>query len=130
MVDVIDYADVLATAIDAIAESGRIVSLAKNKRDVDPSNPMGAPIGADMTLDNILATFVYPTGLASLGSSMTNRKALRESDQIALIAGIDGQTLEYFDEMTDGSVVWSINVVDVLKPGDTVLLYYVGVTRK
>jgi hypothetical protein len=125
-----DYSADVAFATEMVAEYGRLITLTKEVQEVDSADPLGAPVADPEEVAGIRAVFVYPSGLVNLGLSVRSRELMKESEQIAIIAA-DGTNA--FDQFTgaidsDGSV-WAVNATEVFKPGDTTLLYYLGMKR-
>lgn len=122
-----DYTDDVAFARQEIAEYGRPVTLLKQPSGAaDPNNPLAGPSGAVESVPTV-AAFVYPTGLTNLGMGTVSVELFKHCDAIALIANIDGHDVSEFDQLDDGDRTYAIDEVKTFKPGDTVLLYYVGV---
>lgn len=126
-----DYASDVAFAQEMVAEYGRPVMFLKDDPGaVDAADPLGEPSGDPIEVDNVRAVVVYPSGLVNLGLSVNSRELMKESEQIAIVAPDGVNDFSTFTQMidTDGSV-WAIGKTEVFKPGDTTLLYYIGVNR-
>ena len=127
-----DYTEMAGISQTLIAEFGRTVTFVE-LGDV-PANPaqpwLGAasPRGAPKQTLALKAVFVEPSSLNELGSQAVSEDFLKRCTQIALVyASVE---LAPFDEIldSDGSR-WTIQVLSKLKPGGTLLLYFVGVAR-
>lgn len=126
-----DYSSDVAFAQEMVAEYGRPVTMVKDvPGTVDASDPLGAPDDDPETVANVLAVVVYPSGLVNLGLSVRSRELMKEAEQIAIVAADGVNDFSRFTRIidTDGSV-WAVRSTEVFKPGDTTLLYYIGVNR-
>lgn len=125
-----DYSEDLAFAVETINEYGRPVSFYKEAKDVDAANPLGAPEDPTPSAP-VKAVFVYPSGVQNLGSFGFLASTFKDFEQVAMIAP-SAAVGDYYDQTHlidfDGST-WAIGKVDKFQPGDTALLYYVGVNR-
>ena len=79
------------------------------------------------------AVFTQPTGENKLGKSTVSEDLKKRSEQILIVSpGIATITsdLAKLDEIidTDGSK-WRVEGIETLKPGNVILLYYIGVKR-
>lgn len=127
-----DYSRVLATAQRLVARYGRLVALqGVSAGPADPNNPLAGPAAPPAPVSGIPAAFVEPAGLRALGISAQMATLFANSTQIAVVAPVSG-TPDFTDMkfLTDSdNSVWKINVIDMLKPGETILLYFIGVSR-
>lgn len=87
-------------------------------------------VSAGVDVPGVFACFVEPAGLKSLGISTKQNGLWKDSAQIALV-GSDGiNDLTTFDTITDSDgSTWKIDHTEKFRPGDTTLLYFVGVKR-
>jgi len=127
-----DYAPVLATAQELVAEFGKTVTLRRlNSTPPDPETPWLPPENprADLAATlSIPAVMVEPSSLQTLGVNTTLVDWLPRAQQVAIIA--NAADLTAFSEFVDSdSTVWSVVGVSTLNPGGTRLLHYVGVSR-
>lgn len=126
-----DYTSDVDFAMEAIAEFGRAVSFVKQSTDLaDVSKPLHGAL-PPLVVDNVPAVFVEPSSVIRLGASdNTNQGLWRNSTKIALVAPDGTNDFATFTGLVDSDgTSWKINHVETLKPGATVLLYYVGVKR-
>lgn len=125
-----DYSGDVAFAQEMVAEYGRLVTLTNDVQEVDASDPLGAPTADLVEVAGVRAVVVYPSGLINLGLSVRSRELMKEAEQIAIIAADGTNDFSQFTGMidTDGSV-WAVTKTEVFKPGDTAILYYLGVKR-
>lgn len=127
-----DYSRPLATAQRLVARFGRLVALqGVSAGPADANNPLAGPAPAPDPVTDIPAAFVEPVGLRSLGLSAQLQALFKNSTQIAIVAPVSG-TPDFLDMkflIDSDNSIWKINVIETLKPGETVLLYYIGVAR-
>lgn len=124
-----DYAPKVAFANKMIDKYGRSVVFVQVASDIDPTDPLAGPVSVPVVSDVVKAAFVYPSGLLQLGMSTTNAQLFKNCEQIAIVGnhGIDYAAQTFLND-TDG-MVWKVDVVQEFKPGDTSVLYYVGVIK-
>lgn len=128
----IDYTEMAAVAQELIDDNGRDVTLIRwkqapadaNKPWEGPDDPRGTP---DAT-NTIKGCFV-PTSGSGLGKDTIDEDALKRTAEVCLIVPGAGFDLATANELIDGGVHKKITFVQTLKPGATVLLYYMGVDR-
>ena len=132
----IDYNAMAAVAEQLIDENGREITIFRfDQTFTDSAKPWKGPTDPRGTPDEtatLNAVFVPISGAASLGMKTLDQDLLKRTEQVCLIA--PGVTSVPFDlatanEIIDGGVNSKVTFVETLKPGDTVLLYYVGVSR-
>lgn len=127
-----NYSDDVAFAVEMIAEYGRAVTFVKQlSAPANATKPLHGPAAAPVVLSGIMAAFVEPSSVIRLGQSTDQKPGLwKETTQIALVAPVAGHDLTTFTTLTDSDGTgWKIEHVEAFKPGDTLLLYYVGVRR-
>lgn len=125
-----NYATIVPRVRAKIKAYGRAVTFSKRSITSAPSNdPLAGPQGGDIISTSVDAVFVPITGLASLGIATTKIDAFKTSEQVALLppAAFDYAEQQFLID-SDGSV-WKINIIDMLKPAETALLFYIGVSR-
>lgn len=129
----INYVKLQATALRLITENGRTITLGRKSRNpADASEPWNGPTGADTTL-SISGVFVPPSsvrefGLPALGEGTEYQDLLRFSQQIIIVAPEDEDIRDY-EYVTDRSENWGIVGTQVLRPGDLIMLGFIGVRR-
>lgn len=130
----VDLTPLIATAQRLITENGRAVTLVQfnttpsnsDKPWLGPADPRSSP---DSTLA-VDAVFVNPGETFSLGASFKVSDLMKRSEQIMLVSPGASADMSLYNEVidTDGSK-WKIDQIEVLKPGTSVALVYVGVSR-
>lgn len=127
-----DYTDDVAFALEMIAEYGRAILFVKQSSTPgNPAKPLHGPTAAPLVVPDIMAVFVEPSSVIRLGAAVNQNPGLwKETTKIALVAPDGTNDFTTFTTITDtdGSG-WKIEHTEELKPGDTALLYYVGVRR-
>jgi hypothetical protein len=125
-----DWTPVINLANRLITRNGRPVQFVQNVQQdaVDPDKPWRktSDIGTD-TIQTLNAVFV-PDG-AGLGFNSSDNDLFRTSDQICIVAPEVGATYdlaEYHQIVEANSRTWRFNGVMKLQPGDTVLLWIIG----
>lgn len=128
-----DYSGTLATARRLVQRFGREFVIVKY--DTTPANgslPWKGPTDprATATTTSVYAVVVPPSSLNELGE-IADGELFKVADLILVAEpGVDyPESLETFNEVIDGTTRYAIKVAHKLKPGDTTLLYYLGVCR-
>jgi len=115
-----DFDAVIADAVASIKEFGRTVTVRKlDKTPVTDQPWRGTATPAPVDVE-VSAVFIGPT------------KALRDDfvqglDEVALVAG--NMDFTGYHELLDGTKVWRITKLQVIKPGDKIVLTYLGINR-
>jgi len=136
MADIVGYTELAADAKTLIEGTGRSVTF--NRFDQSPANASkpwegpADPIGTPDATATIYGTFVPPTDGRLLGLGGVDEDLLKRSEQICIVA--PGTTSPPFDLLTanqvvDGTTKWKVTFTQTLKPGDVVLLYFIGVAK-
>jgi len=125
-----DYSDDVAFALEMISEYGRLVDFHQlSETPVDPDKPLEGN-GAPTTIAGVWACFVEPSSLRQLGIRVTREGVWKDSTQIALVAPDGINDLTDFTSITDSDgSTWAIDATDKLRPGETTVLYFIGVKR-
>lgn len=122
-----DYTANAATALRLIEKFGRTVTIDKLDRTAaDPSAPQDGPADPHVPTASVTpkAVMVEPSSLNQVDDR------LKRVTKVAYVAGsATAQDLRTFTRITDGSDRYRIDWVDALEPGDTVLLYTIGLVR-
>lgn len=128
-----DYASLKADVDLLMTEFGRSVTLRQLPRTpADSAQPWRGPADPGTPVDTTLdAVFVPPNtvrqfGLTALGEGTEILDMLNFSEQIAIIA--QDVDIRPNDQLID-STVWAVQAYQVLRPGDTYMLGFVGVRR-
>lgn len=123
-----NYAPVVTKVQRAIDKYGRFVTFRARAGATPDNDPLAGPQDADVISNPVKGVFVPITGLAQLGISTTKTDAFKHSEQVGLFppSAIDYAAQAF---LVDGGGTWKVDAIDMLKPGDTALLYYIGVSR-
>lgn len=128
-----DYTRLAATAQRLIKNNGRSITFVKlDEAAADPAQPWNGPSTNETTLA-LNGVFVPPNtvrqfGLSALGEGTEFRDLVTFSEQIIITAQGENDLREY-TKVIDRSDRWGIIGLQVLRPGDTTLLAFVGVRR-
>lgn len=129
----VETASVIATAQRLITANGRSVTFVEfNSTPGDVAKPWNGPTNPRTTPDSTLtvdAVFVPPSSAASLGLKAETSDLMKRSEQVMIVSPGASADLSIYQEIIDGSDRWKIVGTETLKPGDDVLLNYVGVRR-
>jgi hypothetical protein len=128
-----DYSEDLALAKELIAEYGRSVTVqhlsAGSATSDTPWKGAGTP-----TVDKshrTMGAFLPLSGSNDLGKLVRDKELLKRCEQVVLIPGTGKSSTDLGDfvRILDNATLWKIEWVKELKPGDTSLLYVMGVKR-
>lgn len=125
-----DYSRAVKSAQAKIADKGRTVSFGKVASGaIDAANPLAAP--TDIAPDPVttMAVFVEVSSVAQFGFNVTATGLFKNAQKALLVAADGVNDYLTFDTVTDtdGSV-WKVVAATALQPGDTVILYAIGVS--
>jgi hypothetical protein len=125
---------IAATANRLIVRNGRVVTFRQfNQTPNDSNKPWRGPTNprAGATEVTVSAAFLSPTRADLLGVSRKDDELVKRTVQIALVAPGPDVTadLSVFHEIVDESSTWQIIWVELLRPAETRILYFVGVGR-
>lgn len=130
----VDYNRLAATAVRLIKSNGREITFVKlNETAADSNKPWNGPdSGSDATLV-LDGVFVPPNtvrqfGLSSLGEGTEFKDLIAFSEQVIITAQGENDLRE-FTSVVDRDDRWGIIGLQVLRPGDTSLIAFVGVRR-
>ena len=129
----VDYVRAIATAQRLIKDAGRSVTLQQfSSTSKDPEKPWkgaekprGEP-SATLALD---AVFVEPSSAVRLGLLATDDDLVKRSEQIAMCAPGATTDVRAYQAMVDGSSTYKIMGARVLRPGEEIVLAFIGVRR-
>lgn len=123
-----DHSKFVALANRLIEKHGRLVTLQKlSAGPADAAKPwLGAGVPTVAESIDLLAVFVPAAG-SDLGKYISDESLLKRVNQVALVQPAQ-EGLELFEQMLDGSL-FKIEWVQVLKPADQTVLYFMGVNR-
>lgn len=129
------YNRLAATAVRMINKRGRLIRLIRfDETAANAGRPWkGPPINPTEPGSDVFGVFVPPTsvrqfGLSALGLGTEMESMIATSEQIIIVSA--GETdLRQFSEVLDQSERWGIFTSQILKPGSTTLLGFLGVRR-
>lgn len=128
----VDFTKLAATAQRLLGANGRSVTFIRHSQSLaDAGKPWQGPTSARGTPDETSvqnAVFVQPSSASQLGIASEQSDLVMKSDQIMIVAPgtVD---LTIFQEVLDDGVYWKITGIEVLRPGATTVLAFVGVAR-
>lgn len=121
-----DYSEVIAEAQTSITEFGRSIKLVKlSAVPADVDKPWATPDATKEVLTPYNAVFVEPSAAAKLGLNIDIVDFLKQSTKVLIIATSDD--LEGYHKVLDGTRRWTITGMTCLEPGDTKVLWFIGV---
>ena len=123
-----DYSRLKSVVSTLIAKYGRTVKLLRNSRvDSNPSSPWsGATIADDEV--TVIAVYVPLTGQQAVMETHAQLMgSVSRSNNCFLIANVSGYDIRTFQKVQDDNKIWRITDVNVVQPGDTVLMYEIEV---
>lgn len=130
-----DYSTVAATAKRLIERFGRTCTFIKlDRTTVDDAakswRGTATPRAIPAASISAIATFVSATSAKDFGFSAEAQEEIKKAGQMCIVAHSSVATsLTDFDEIQDGSQVWRITYISMLKPGGTPLLYGMAVKQ-
>jgi hypothetical protein len=131
---VVDYARLAITASQLIQNNGRSITFVKLSETIaDANKPWNGPDADDESTLALNGVFVPPNtvrqfGLSALGEGTEFKDLIAFSEQIIITAQGENDLREY-TSVIDRDDRWGIIGLQVLRPGDTTLLAFVGVRR-
>lgn len=126
-----DYATILASVTTLIEDSGRTTrfeQLAAVSADTDRPWRGAAVPGAEVTIE-LPAVFVSPDSLTDFGINVVLSDMLKTTDMVCLVAPNEQFDLRKTHSINDEQGRWAVTFVYELRPGDTSLLYAIGVKK-
>lgn len=124
----VDYAELVAVAQELIEGTGRLVTFRNLPSTPANVNQPWKPAAGAPVLANSFATFVPASSAQEMGLGVSDSELFRRAEQVCLVPPGAADLLS-FQEVLDNGSVWRIEWIEVLRPGDTVLLYIMGVKR-
>lgn len=129
-----DYTELAVLAQALIDENGRLITFNRYKQaPADVAKPWrgpGDPTTVPGATDEVRGVFVgVNRSTPGMGLDFISEDVLKRAEQCCLVGPTVGYDLTTANEVVDGGVHWKVEFVEVLKPGDTVLLYAVGLKR-
>lgn len=129
----VDFNRLIATAQRLIVKNGRPVTLLQfDSAPATPSKPWRGASDPRATPDSTLdlsAVFVEPESASRLGLSSKSDGLIKRSDQILIVSPGAAVDVTIFHEVVDTPSNWKIQGVEVLRPGDEIVLAFIGVRR-
>lgn len=128
-----DYVKLAATANRLVTESGRNITLVRKSRTPkDVSKPWLGNTDDETTLVvpgvQMMPAAVRIFGLAALGDSSEFRGLVRYAELVYVV--FQGENdLKNFTIVRDGGIDYKIEATQTLKPANTTLLGFIGVSR-
>lgn len=129
----IDYARMVKTIERLIKANGRLVDFVRQSEiAADPAKPWKGPTTTEVTSEKPIVAVppntVRQFGLTALGEGTEFIDLITMSEQVLIVfPGIDD--LRQYSTVRDTGVNWGIIGIQVLRPGTTQLLAFVGVRR-
>ncbi len=128
----VDIPKLIATAQRLIKANGRAVTLIRHDETLaDPARPWEGPADARVTPSETAAmdaVFVQPASAVRLGMTTEQADLVVQSEQIMIVAPgtVD---ITRFQEVLDEGIYWKITMTELLRPGPTTILGFIGVKR-
>lgn len=124
-----DYSALQDKAKDLIEHYGKTVDLLKESRvSADPDAPWEGTTTSETRVEDVYAVFVPLFGEAAVMETISSLGGtVNKSMNSFLIGVVNGHDVRTFQKIVEDSKVWRILKVNMIKPGDTVLLYQVEV---
>ena len=129
----VDYAHFINLAQRLISENGREVTLLSFDSALsDTDQPWLGSGDPRNNPDSVLVTeavFVPPSGASNLGFAVEVSDLLKTFDQIMIVSiGAQRDPTQY-NEVVDGTTNWKIQAIQVLRPGPSTVLVFMGLVR-
>ena len=123
-----DYSALQAKAQSLITKFGRTVVLVKESRTATDASAPWLGTSTSDTEVSVSAVYVPISGDSpATVSEMVGSAGLTRRADSFLVGAVSGHDLRTFQKVQDGSRVWRITHVNVVRPGETVLLYQIEV---
>ncbi len=132
---VFDYTGLANDSQQLVADFGRSVTFVKfDETPDDSAKPWRGNLTPRETPNastTILAVFAHPSSATQLGLTIRESDFTKRETQIVMIApgSTDTTAYETYDEIVDGTKRWKITRTEVLKPGDTTMIFFFFVER-
>jgi hypothetical protein len=126
-----DYAELLATAQELIADAGRVVTFERLAAGAPSAAQPWKGAGTPTVEASAQAAAVFvPVSGHDLGGLAVSKELLARCEEVCMTAPAgDGFDMQRCTSIADGGTRWRVTWVQTLKPGDTVVLYALGVAR-
>lgn len=128
-----DYVKLAATAKRLIEASGRNITFRKLAQQLDsPTEPWrgGSTVRSTPELEEtVKGVLVDAVSGAKMGFLLEDQELINQISLVGLVAADSSEEdLEIMDEVVDAGILYKVQRVDVLKPGDVKLLYVFSLT--
>lgn len=128
----VDLAPLITTAQRLLKENGRPVTFIRHDQsEQDVAKPWLGPTDARATpalTRTVDAVFVSPSEADKLGLASRQSDLIQNSEAVMIIS--PGEVdLTQFQEVLDETIYWKITDMEILRPGKTLALAFVGVAR-
>jgi len=132
----IDYIKLANRAKVLVGENGRALKIIRfNKTAADPTKPWKGPTDPRTDVEisaDIVGAFMPLSNANRLGITVTDIESLKRTKEFFLVApGADNPPfdLSTADEIIDNGQHYKITFVEVMRPSEFTLLYYIGTER-
>ena len=115
----VDYANLANVGQRLISQNGRTVTLVlKSRISLDVNKPWRADDGDGLSID--VKAVLIPYDEKDIDGDL-----VRRGDKQAYISavGLESYDISLFDELIDNNVIWKIKNIEILNPGELLLLY-------
>lgn len=129
-----DWTTTIRLAQRLIEENGRVAQFVKQVSKMpDPEMPWRTLTDdADSETVKLPAVFVPPSGSSVLGYGEQENNLFKTATQIAIVAPAIGATYDlttFHRVVEETGRIWRFNGAQKLQPGDTALLYFIGMVE-
>jgi hypothetical protein len=124
-----DYQDVVDIGLTMISEFGRSIVVQRfSASATDASKPWNGT-GAQTVAQQLSTVGVFlPAQGTDFGKLVTDKDLLKSVEQVVIVPATSTD-LSNFNSIIDNSISWKIQWTQVLKPGNTTLIYSFGLKR-
>ncbi len=127
----VNYSKLATTAQRLIESNGKVVTLVQiNTTPADVAKPWRGsadPRSIPTALLEVNAVLVSPSG-NGLGLNIEISDFLKRCKKVAIVSST--ADLSIYNELVEAdNTQWKIEGIEVLKPANTILLYYLGLSR-
>ena len=124
-----DYTEFVTLAQEIIADNGRDVTIQLlSSTPANAATPWRGPATPTVQTQRTVKAVFVPSQGTNLGIDVVSDELLRRVEEVCLIAPTDIE-LQGFTRIVDGGVNYTIDWVQVLKPGPLIVLYFFGIKR-
>lgn len=125
-----DHSEFVALAQELITFEGRAITLQTlSATPVDAAKPWNGPTAPTVATDvDTFGVFLPVASASDMGFASVTDDMLKRASQLILVAPT-ATDMRDMTRVLDKTVVWTIEWVQVLEPGDQLILYAYGVSR-